>query len=188
MKIVKIDRRILKTRTEIKRVFLELLQIKEFEDIKVTEIAEQANIARKTFYLHYIDKYDLLDSIIDAHISELKKASAYSKEIDYNEAEFLWFKYIEENFNFFSKMLGSKSTEYFRNQFLIFLIDDINNDMKTLIKNEKDREVAVNFFSYGALGLLEWWLNSDYPENAEEISKRTGALYKSIIPDEYDSF
>lgn len=182
----KVDRRILKTKSEIIRVFLELLQVKEFDEITVTHLAAQANIARKTFYLHYLDIYDLLDSVIDMHISELKNTSEQNKEIGYQESEFLWFKYIEENFNFFSKMLGSKSTEYFRKQFLEFLIIDSDEEMKELITNDKDREVAVQFFSYGVLGLLEWWLNTDSPENAETISKRTAILYQSITPEKSD--
>lgn len=56
--------------------------------------------------------------------------------------------------------------------------------MKILIKDEKDREVAVQFFSYGILGLLEWWLNNEHPESAETISQRTTVLYQSVTPDD----
>lgn len=182
--MVKIDRRITKTKSEIDKVFLELLQEKEFEEITVTELADRANIARKTFYLHYEDIYDLLYSMIEMHISELEKTSSSNREISNQEADFLWFKYIEDNFLFFSKMLGSKRTEYFRKRLLNFLIDDTDQEMKPLIKNDKDREVAVQFFSYGILGLLEWWLNNEHPENAETISKRTAVLYQSVTPDD----
>ena len=182
--MIKIDRRITKTKAEINKMFLELLQEKEFEEITVTELAERANIARKTFYLHYEDIYDLLDSVIEIHISELKKTSSSNRGISGQEADFLWFKYIEDNFLFFSKMLGSRSTEYFRKQLLNFLIDDTDQEMKILIKDEKDREVAVQFFSYGILGLLEWWLNNEHPESAETISQRTTVLYQSVTPDD----
>lgn len=55
------DRRIIKTRNVIKKACLELINEKGFETMTILDIAERANINRGTFYLHYIDKYDLLD-------------------------------------------------------------------------------------------------------------------------------
>ncbi len=39
-----------------------------FEQITVKGITEEAEIGRKTFYLHYLDKYDLVDSIVKRHL------------------------------------------------------------------------------------------------------------------------
>ncbi|KKK32972.1 hypothetical protein WN59_13110 [Salinicoccus sediminis] len=176
------DRRVAKSIDAIKGAFTGLLEQQSFEDISVMEITRCANVARKTFYLHYTDKYDLLDSLIDEHIEALKYRSELGKGLEHSESEFLWFEYIEKHFIFFSNMLGEGSTEYFRNRFLQFLLDDTRVEMEDLIKGERDREVAVRFFSYGVLGIMEWWLASDQPEDARTIARRTGLLYHMIVP------
>ncbi|MGU3647473.1 TetR/AcrR family transcriptional regulator [Staphylococcus saprophyticus] len=53
-----------KTRKTINDRFYELFEQKDFDKITVKDITEHAQIGRKTFYLHYIDKYDLLDRIV----------------------------------------------------------------------------------------------------------------------------
>ncbi|MEB6112369.1 TetR/AcrR family transcriptional regulator [Kurthia gibsonii] len=55
------DRRIIKTKMEIKQAFFHLLEQKHFENITVRDITEVANINRGTFYLHFEDKYQLME-------------------------------------------------------------------------------------------------------------------------------
>ena len=59
------DRRISKTKTAIQRSFFMLLREKPLNRITVAEICRMANIGRGTFYLHYLDVYDLYDKIED---------------------------------------------------------------------------------------------------------------------------
>jgi AcrR family transcriptional regulator len=58
------DPRVKRTRQLLQRAFLELFQEKRFSAITVQDIAERATVNRATFYAHFEDKYDLLDSII----------------------------------------------------------------------------------------------------------------------------
>lgn len=180
--MTKTDRRIAKSKKAIVDAFLELLETRSVDEISVSSITEKANIARKTFYLHYYDKYDLLDTLIDEHLNEMKQRTVISNDKNYSKAEQEWFAYIDTHYKFFENMLSHKGTEYFREQFLQFLIDDTEEEMKDIIPDKKDREIAVQFFSYGVLGILEWWLNSDNPEDAETIAKRTAYLYEMITP------
>ncbi|MBF6633531.1 MAG: TetR/AcrR family transcriptional regulator, partial [Planococcus sp. (in: Bacteria)] len=50
-----------KTKEKIQKSFLQLLQEKNFIKVSVQDIAKASGINRGTFYLHYLDKYDLLD-------------------------------------------------------------------------------------------------------------------------------
>ena len=47
------DRRITKTKTAIREAYFSILKENSSAKITVTEIANRANIDRKTFYLHY---------------------------------------------------------------------------------------------------------------------------------------
>jgi AcrR family transcriptional regulator len=48
-----------------------LLSKKEFEDISVQEIADEATLNRATFYLHYPDKSALLQAMTDVRFRDL---------------------------------------------------------------------------------------------------------------------
>lgn len=69
MKASKTDLRVIKTRANIKAVFLELLKKKPPEKITVKELAEQALINKGTFYLHYQDIYALYADVIEDKIA-----------------------------------------------------------------------------------------------------------------------
>lgn len=67
------DRRIQKTKRSLKDALLRLLSKKPFEKITVTELCENANTSRITFYTYYSDKYDLADDYfqdMSAHVNE----------------------------------------------------------------------------------------------------------------------
>lgn len=59
------DPRVIRTKQLIKIAFRELLSVKGFDDITITDITKKATINRATFYAHYEDKYALLIAITE---------------------------------------------------------------------------------------------------------------------------
>lgn len=66
-----VDLRIKRTQKSIKNAFYELIVEKGFDHISVKDITERAMISRNTFYLHYNDKFDLLNKICDELVFKL---------------------------------------------------------------------------------------------------------------------
>jgi len=65
------DPRILRSRRMLVDALARLLINKEFEDISIQEIADEATLNRATFYLHYPDKNALMQAMTDARFREL---------------------------------------------------------------------------------------------------------------------
>jgi AcrR family transcriptional regulator len=65
------DPRILRSRRMLMDALARLLIKKEFEDISVQEIAEEATLNRATFYLHYPDKNALLQATTGVRFRDL---------------------------------------------------------------------------------------------------------------------
>ena len=65
------DPRILRSRRMLMESLAKLLMKKEFEDISVQEIADEATLNRATFYLHYPDKSALLQAMTEARFRDL---------------------------------------------------------------------------------------------------------------------
>lgn len=61
----KVDPRTIRTRRLIMNAFNELSRTKEFSSITVKDISEKAMINRATFYHHFIDKYELLERVLN---------------------------------------------------------------------------------------------------------------------------
>ena len=65
------DPRILRSRQMLMEALLRLLTRKEFDDISIQEIADEATLNRATFYLHYPDKNALLQAMTAARFRDL---------------------------------------------------------------------------------------------------------------------
>ena len=58
------DRRVVRTRKAIREAFFKLMEDQDYHKITIASIAREADIDRKTFYLHYSSVSDLVDEVI----------------------------------------------------------------------------------------------------------------------------
>ena len=65
------DPRIRRSRRMLMDALARLLSKKEFDDISIQEIADEATLNRATFYLHYPDKTALLQAMTDVRFRDL---------------------------------------------------------------------------------------------------------------------
>ncbi|KQX01638.1 hypothetical protein ASC94_03255 [Massilia sp. Root418] len=65
------DRRSQRTRAALNTAFLELLMEQGYEALKLSAVAQRANVGRSTCYEHYRTKHDLLKASIAAPFSTL---------------------------------------------------------------------------------------------------------------------
>ncbi|PKL36002.1 MAG: hypothetical protein CVV44_17420 [Spirochaetae bacterium HGW-Spirochaetae-1] len=71
------DKRSKRTRAWLLETLLELLEKKEYSEISITELTENADIARQTFYRNYDNMDDILlsemDDILDEYVKKVQK-------------------------------------------------------------------------------------------------------------------
>src|SRR5467141_1034774 len=65
------DPRVLRSRQMLMESLLRLLTRKEFADISIQEITDEATLNRATFYLHYSDKNALLQAMTESRFRNL---------------------------------------------------------------------------------------------------------------------
>ncbi|MEM7348052.1 MAG: TetR/AcrR family transcriptional regulator [Chloroflexota bacterium] len=71
MRNKKEDRRSTRTRLALHQAIIELMQEKQYETITIQDIIDRANVGRSTFYAHYQDKEDLVNSNVTSILDEL---------------------------------------------------------------------------------------------------------------------
>ena len=172
------DRRILKSQEAIKFALIEMLREKSLEKITMKDIAERANIGRRTIYLHYMDKFDLLEKLIEEHMNELRSICIEGADQSFEEGNILWFEYFKKNYQFFTALLANKGGSLFRVQFLNLVIDELRGEVNTTSgKNQGlSEEVVLNFFGAAIVGIVEWWFANEMPYSPEEAAKQVGIL------------
>jgi AcrR family transcriptional regulator len=176
--MTKVDRRILKSQEAIKKAFLELLSEKSFDEITIQDISDRANVSRGTLYLHYADKFDLLDKLNEGHINEMRKMCNALAEVDYKEANLPWFEYLEQHYLFFSTMLASKGAPSFRGQFLEFLIEEFKDEVELAQgKNHGlNDDILLQFIVTSYVGVVEWWISNEMPYPPQVMAEQVGIL------------
>lgn len=174
----KVDRRILKTQEALKKAVIELMTEKSFDEITIQDLSDRANVSRGTIYLHYHDKYDLLDKLIEAHMNELREICLSSADLEYVEAELLWFEYFERHYLFFSTMLASKGAPFFRIRFLELVISVLQEDScQTKGRNEEfHTDLVIEFFGSAIVGIVEWWFKNEKPYSPQVMAEQVGKL------------
>ncbi|MDT2770340.1 TetR/AcrR family transcriptional regulator [Enterococcus pseudoavium] len=162
------DRRKRKTQKSITAVFHQLLQQKSYEEISVSQICQVADINRGTFYLHFIDKDDLLEQSIT---HEMEKLVAYCEANDGTSEQGKLektFEYIAAHRGSLRRLLAADKQGFFA-QFQM-------NYFKAQLTNYSP--LTSIFFAHGLVGLLEHYLLNDVSEKeiALELEKITHAF------------
>ena len=67
------NRSVRRTKAALSRAFLELASVKPVRSITVAELVEASDVSRGTFYVHYHDIYDLVDTIGDELVEEMER-------------------------------------------------------------------------------------------------------------------
>ncbi|WP_414051958.1 TetR/AcrR family transcriptional regulator [Macrococcus animalis] len=172
------DRRIRKTKKSIRNAVLELMLEKPFENITVNDIAAQADINRGTFYLHYIDKYELLEVIENEMIERiitLQQTMDINKIIQENNLfQEMYIKKImyilKEDKLFFKVMLHPSLNTTFEYKFRKI----IQENFERLIDLEYIQGVPFkyyfSFISSAQIGVIKQWVRTDMQESPEEIA------------------
>lgn len=178
----KIDRRILRTQEAIKSTLLELMQKKEFDKITVREISEHANIGNRTFYLHYLDKYDVIEKMMSEHIENCRKICAPDTDDAIKNAPLLWLQYIEKHQSFFALMLSSNISFAFQKSFLALISEMVKKmPLESVYHDPMDLEAAYEFISFGVYGLAEGYIKGKLGNNLDQIAEQVNQLTQTFI-------
>ena len=188
------DERVIKTKKLIKTALSELIQEKGFDHVTITDLTQRANINRGTFYLHYQDKYDLLEKFENEVLDEINtNAENYIKSI--KDIDFLGedfsneikpfinkiFTYIKENYIIMKVILGPKSDMRFQNKIKKALNILLTEKGWDNYFDSQNTFVSKNYFiSYlvsAHIGVIRQWIDSGMNESAENMAEMISKMF-----------
>ncbi|MUT64833.1 TetR/AcrR family transcriptional regulator [Paenibacillus sp. NEAU-GSW1] len=164
------DRRIQKTREAIMSAFVALLEEKGFEQITLNEIAQQANVNRGTIYLHYLDKYDLLDKCIETYLNLHDCMPQNLSRLSIRKSLLNTFQHLENNAFIYTVLMKSKGIPTFRSRLLTGVHKGLALQLEMNGPNtHMKKTIMVQFLVSAIAGLVEWWILEGRPYPPEEM-------------------
>lgn len=176
VEVKKEDRRIRKTKRLLRSALTDLLKEKPIQEIKVREIADMVDINRGTFYQHYRDVYDMLNSIEDEIFIDFRTFFSNNSDSLEEEADHFFislFTYMKENSELITVLLGPNGDPSFIERLENMVRDKCLNEwiVKYNVVNSKEFEYYYAFMVTGCIGLIRLWLNTEMVESPEEMAR-----------------
>lgn len=161
------DLRILKTKASLYRALMSLMKKKTFEDIKISEICSTSLINRSTFYDHFSDKYELIQSLMEDMREELIESLDINIKTDnikeyYMELIKVLLDHIEDNKDIYSAMIKINSNSIARDMMTDAIISSATKEIDNKFINQTDipTKTIVLFYANGIINVIIEELNN----------------------------
>ncbi|MBE6062606.1 MAG: TetR/AcrR family transcriptional regulator [Clostridium butyricum] len=160
------DRRISKTKNSIRIAVIALIQEKDISQITVKELAEVADINRKTFYMHYSSIEEVLDQIeneiIEKLLNLLDKYDFFDDKFDGSAFFKSLNEVINEDFDLYKKLICANSYNLLLVKVKKILKDTIINRLQDKINISGEMlNLYAEFISSGVMNMyIQWFITN----------------------------
>ena len=188
----KTDRRVRKTKSQLKTGLAQLMREKSIREITVKELVDAVDINRSTFYLHYCDIPGLLAEAENEMMEEMQRAIREhpidpGKDTVYYFIQDL-FHVLDENRQIASALVGPHGDIGFVHK-LEQLLEEKSRESLAALVPEKTGEMKY-FYSYclnGCLGFVKTWLETGEKETPEYAAEMAYRMVVSSVTAFYDT-
>lgn len=170
------DRRIGKTQKSIRDALVNLLAEKDVSEITIKELAERANINRKTFYMHYTNIDDIFDKIENEIIEKLL---LIFEKYEFFQAQFDGYTFfttlnnvIAEDYEFYKKLVHTNSYNRFFIKVKKILKDTLIEKFHKKLEINKDMlNLYAEFTASGLMSMYVEWFNMNSILSLEDLAR-----------------
>lgn len=178
---IKVDRRVLKTKKAIRNAFAELLAQKDINEITVKDIADAADINRKTFYNNYSGIYQIVDELENEIVTALTDIIG---DIDlrrdlknpYNIFAKLT-EVINNDLDFYGHLMKADSNSKLTAKIAAALQEKIKESFSSKAAVDPlTLDIMTEYTMSGMLAVYKRWFNSSRDQSIDDISKIVSVL------------
>lgn len=177
---MKQDDKVLDTKIKLAKELKRLMQKKSITKITVTELTDNCDLNRKTFYYHFIDIYDLLEwSLQQDGIDILKK---FDLQTNFEQAVLFVMDYIEKNKHIINCAINNVAISQIKNFFINNFHGIVEKNIKKVIK-DKNYKISFDFIKFITTTLTSMIASSlyDWMIHIEDIDKYKTVSYVDVV-------
>ena len=174
-----VDRRVRKTRRQLRECLITLLKEKKVQDITVRELTDMADLNRGTFYLHYKDVFDLLEKTEAELQEDFNQLVCKHDAVDLKQRPSVIFNEIYslvyDNADLIEILLGENGDLNFVNRLKQLIREKCLKDWMEVFRsgNAAAFDAFFSFIVSGCIGLVQYWLQTGLKETPEQMAKLT---------------
>ena len=168
------DRRIRRSQQLLQNALLTLLKEKRYADISVQDIIERADVARSTFYVHYVDKDDLLTGRHGIFAENLgRQLMAHSRE--HSASTFssqAWFYHIQAQGDILKVIAKDSAMELAMKTLRGIIHDSVQNGMQAhtqLTDASVPLPLVAEYLADTLMTLIKWWFKDGMKYTPEQM-------------------
>jgi len=177
------DRRVRKTEEQLIRGLTKLMKTKSIRDITVRELADEVDINRSTFYLHYKDIFDMVEKTENKLAAKIISTLEELNQTHITQNKLLdvlnnTFETICSNAELCSVLLSKNGDVNFQRKVREIIysktFDIVSNSLEGRATDDEIR-LTASFIIAGIIGIIETWLQDislGTPEHMAETAFR----------------
>jgi AcrR family transcriptional regulator len=180
------DRRVQKTKASLHDALIGLAREKPYPSIAVKEILDRANVGRSTFYMHFRDKDDLLESGIHQILQSIQsqpRASSTPERVIAFSLPLL--QHIDEHRR--TSGAGMKREgrlvmhEHMQDVLTNLIADELEMTSRDRSEVQLPTDLVARHVASTFVLVLNWWVETDAPLTPAEVDARFRALIVSTL-------
>lgn len=161
----------IRSKMYLTEALLELMEEKSYESISIKELADKAQLARRTFYTNFETKDDILryhlNTLVNEYVQILQKYESLTSKDIATEYFNYWFSHK-------SLICTLKKNKL---PILLEVFEEFLNNMSSLliIKNQRFNDSELEYYdavfvSGGLWNMLNVWVDNDFKKNPEDLT------------------
>ena len=182
------ERRIRRTKNALKMHFIALVKKKGYPAVTVTDIVEQADYNRSTFYAYYLDKEDLANQLLEEMMllleESFRKPFEQSKIVQYehieNRAQNTFFQHIFEYRHFYELLMVAQTIPNLKDRFL----EQFTNMFSNIHYLDASKNIITikrynTYKMYGSYGIILDWIKNGCTESPVQLSANMLTIFQT---------
>ena len=175
------DRRVIRTKKAIRNAFAQLLSVKNLEDITVKDIAELADINRKTFYSYYSGVHMIVEETENEIVETFEAAIRDLPPDKLVKEPYLLFSrlsaIINDDMDFYEPLMKADRSSNLLTKVSGMLKQKVRESYAAFSRiGEETFNIMVDFTFSGLFSVYQSWFNSQRRQSIEEISQTLSTL------------
>ncbi len=177
------NRNALRSKRLIRQAFVSLIKTKPANKITITDIVNEANINRATFYAHYSCLKDLVDEIEQDVIDKLTEVlNNFKLENFFTNPTPLLLQvsiFLSEDPDYYKTLASTPESSVFIEKLKLIFVDYMEQDasIPLEVRQSKGFHINVLFFAGGLVSLYTQWLGGQLDCSLYDIPMEVSKLF-----------
>ncbi|HMA92614.1 MAG TPA: TetR/AcrR family transcriptional regulator [Polyangiaceae bacterium] len=173
------DRRVRKTRQQLRDALVNLILERGWDAISVQDICARADVGRSTFYVHFADKEELLL----AGLEELHEGLDLQRMQATGSFTFVdgLVEHAKEKARLLRAIVGKRSSPNIQRRFREVVMQLVAAELSEFELDEKQQRAIINFVGAGLAELITSWLDRPSSIDTDTLSAMGRQLANSAL-------